>query len=260
MLDRILELEFLYLATLTTRHDRDWGFLFLNENQPVYYDANHAHIRKPVDHTEKVVDEVISFYQSKNIIPRFYLYNPAEQPALLCELKSKGFKYEELVTPVQLWDQKVVNLEDNDTITIEEVTEANYQEALEIECSIKEIGGREVREKALKDEFDHPAYQHFMLRYNGVACSTACIFAQGRQARMESVATLEEYRGKGLIGYIIQHIQQEVEKQGFENLWVFPINERVEKVYSRYGFDTVMKLTTGHAFLGGKSITEIQNS
>jgi len=134
---------------------------------------------------------------------------------------------------VQLWDQKVVNLEDNGTISIEEVTEANYQEALEIECSIKEIGGHEVREKALKDEFDHPAYQHFLLRYNGVACSTACIFAQGRQARMESVATLEEYRGKGLIGYIIQHIQQEVEKQGFDNLWVFPINERVEKVYSR---------------------------
>jgi hypothetical protein len=28
----------------------------------------------------------------------------------------------------------------------------------------------------------------------------------------------------------------------------------------RYGFETVMTLTTGHAFLGGKSITEIQNS
>jgi predicted acetyltransferase len=77
---------------------------------------------------------------------------------------------------------------------------------------------------------------------------------------MESVATLEEYRGKGLIGYIIQHIQQQVYKQGFENLWVFPINERVEKVYIRYGFETFMTVTTGHAFLGGKSITEIQKS
>ncbi|MBT2682210.1 GNAT family N-acetyltransferase [Bacillus sp. ISL-37] len=259
MLDKILELEFAYLATFTARHDREWGFLFINENQPVYYDANHAHVRKPVEHPANVVEEVISFYQEKNIIPRFYIYTPAEQPALLRELKSKGFGYEELPSPVQLWDQKVMNLERNDAISIEEVTEANYQEALEIECSIKEIGGREVREKALKEEFDHPAYQHFLLRYNGVACSTACIFAHGRQARMESVATLEEYRGKGLIGYIIQHIQQVVEKQGFENLWVFPINERVEKVYNRYGFDTVMTLTTGHAFLGGKSIIELQN-
>lgn len=259
MLDKILELEFAYLATFTTRHDREWGYLFLNESQPAYYDANHAHVRKLVDHPENVVEEVITFYQEKSIIPRFYIYTPDEQPALIRELKSKEFGYEELPSPVQLWDQKVMNLERNDSISIEEVTEANYQEALEIECSIKEIGGREVREKALKEEFDHPAYQHFLLRYNGVACSTACIFAHGRQARMESVATLEEYRGKGLIGYIIQHIQQVVQEQGFENLWVFPINERVEKVYNRYGFDTVMTLMTGHAFLGGKSIIELQN-
>jgi N-acetylglutamate synthase-like GNAT family acetyltransferase len=260
MLDKIFELDFAYLATFTTHHDREWGFLYLNEGQPVYYDANHAHISKPVDDPEKVVAEVISFYQEKNIIPRFYVYSPDEQPALLIELKSKGFGYEELPSPVQLWDQKVMTLERNDAISIEEVTEANYQEALEIECSIKEIGGREVREKALKEEFEHPAYQHFLLRYNGVACCTACIFSHGRQARMESVATFEEYRGKGLIGYIIQHIQQQIHKQGFENLWVFPINERVEKVYIRYGFETVMTVTTGHAFLGGKSITEIQNS
>jgi len=72
MLDRILELEFAYLATFTTRHDRNWGFLFLNENQPVYYDANHAHIHKPVDDTEKVVNEVISFCQPKSCSAGLY--------------------------------------------------------------------------------------------------------------------------------------------------------------------------------------------
>ena len=177
MIDKILEMDFAYLATFTTRHDREWGFLFLNEEQPAYYDANHAQISKSIDHPKNVVDEVISFYKEKNIIPRLYIYSPAEQPALLSELKSKGFGYEELTSPVQLWDQKVINLGRNDAISIEEVTEATYQEALEIECNIKEIGGREVREKALKEEFNHPAYQHFLLRYNGVACSTACIFA-----------------------------------------------------------------------------------
>jgi GNAT superfamily N-acetyltransferase len=259
LLDQIFELDFAYLATFTNRHDREWGILFLNEDNPAYYDANHAHVHKLIENPEKVVEEVISFYKKAHIIPRFYIYNPAEQPVLLSELKSRGFGYEELTGPVQLWNQKVIDLEKNETISIEEVTEANFQEALEIECSIKEIGGRAVREKALKEEFDHPAYQHFLLRYNGVACSTACIFAHGSQARMESVATLEEYRGKGLIGHLIQHIQQEVQNKGFEKLWVFPINERVEKVYSRYGFDTLMTLTTGHAFLGGRSITEIQN-
>jgi N-acetylglutamate synthase-like GNAT family acetyltransferase len=75
---------------------------------------------------------------------------------------------------------------------------------------------------------------------------------------MESVATLEEYRGKRLIGELIQFIQHEVKNRGIEQFWVFPINESVEKVYQRYGFQTITTLKTGHAYLGGKGIKEIQ--
>lgn len=45
--------------------------------------------------------------------------------------------------------------------------------------------------------------------------------------------------------------------RGLDNLWVIPINEKVEKVYEKYGFETVEKIKTGHAFLEGKSIKEI---
>ncbi len=138
------------------------------------------------------------------------------------------------------------------------VTDQNYTEALHIECSIKEFGGKEVRDKAFAKEFNHPNFEHYLLRYNDAACATACLFVDGNQARMESVATLDEYRGRGLIGELIHSIQVEVDKKGLENLWVFPINEKIEKVYQKYGFRTVEKLKMGHAFLGGKSITEIQ--
>jgi N-acetylglutamate synthase-like GNAT family acetyltransferase len=149
--------------------------------------------------------------------------------------------------------------ERNENVKIELVTKDNYSEALHIECSIKELGGKAVREKAFEVEFNHPNFEHYLLRYNGSACSTACIFVSGNQARMESVATLEEYRGKGLIGELIHFIQVEVAKMGLENLWVFPINEKVEKVYQKYGFRTITQLKTGHAFLGGKSIAELRD-
>ncbi|EMF45242.1 hypothetical protein B481_3409 [Planococcus halocryophilus Or1] len=42
-----------------------------------------------------------------------------------------------------------------------------------------------------------------------------------------------------------------------EKLWVHPINEQVEKVYSRYAFATIHILQSGHAFLDGKSIKGI---
>jgi predicted acetyltransferase len=174
------------------------------------------------------------------------------------EIKSYSFQVEELNVPVQLWNKKRNDPQNNPLVTIEKVTNQNFTEALEIECSIKEFGGKEIREKAFHNEFEHPNFTYYLLRYAGVACSTACIFENGNQAQLESVATLKQYRGKGLIGELIYYIQNDVSNKGFEYLWVFPINESVEKVYKRYGFDTVGNVKMGHAFLSGKSIKEIR--
>ena len=252
-------LDIAYCETFTRRIDTSWGILFCNENQPDYYDANHARIMTACDNSHEVAEEVINFFQSKNIVPRFYIYDLENQQNLLTELKSRNFKYEELISPVQLWDNNIISIPTDPMVKIEKVTKENYREAIEIEGSIKEFGGLEVMEKVFEEQFNHPAFTHYLLRYDGVACSTACIFVDGNQARMESVATLEAFRGKGLIGQIIHYIQQEVTKKRIEKLWVFPINEAIEKVYQKYGFETVHKAVAGHAFLSGKSIKEIQS-
>lgn len=257
-IEHILRLDSAYLETFSTRTKTKWGSLFLNENQPFYYDANHAHISEPCENPQEVIEDVIAFYQSKNIIPRLYLYNLDAIGNLISTLKNNDFGYEELTMPVQLWDNKIFNKKLNENVLFEIVTESNYPEALAIECSIKEFGGKEVRAKAFEEEFNHSNFMHYLLRYDGVACATACLFISENQARLETVATLEAYRGKGLIGDLIHYIQKEAAKKDLENLWVFPINEEIEKVYLKYGFHTVEKLITGHAFLGGKSIIEIR--
>lgn len=260
ILDKILELDKAYLDTFTNRVDTSWGAIFHNVDQPAYYDANHAHIVKIPDNPKAVIEEVLQFYNERNLPPRFYIYDFEKQETFIETVKNYQFQVESMVHPVQLWNQEIIDHTPNEKVTIEKVTADNFHEALEIECSIKELGGREVREKSLPEEFKHPAFTHYLLRYDGVACSTACLFEAGDQVRLESVATIEEYRGKGLIGELIYFLQKEVQKGDFENFWVFPINERVEKVYLRYGFKTVEKLITGHAFLYGKSIKELQGS
>ncbi|MBT2655940.1 GNAT family N-acetyltransferase [Bacillus sp. ISL-18] len=254
----IILLDFAYLETFTKRIETSWGSIFCNESQPNYYNANHAHISDSINHPTLIIDEVKNFYQSRKLIPRFYIYNVDAQQELVDQLKMDHFGFEELISPVQLWDQKVLVKEKRKEIDIERVTKENYSEALHIECSITEFGGKAVREKAFEVEFNHPSFTYYLLRYEGVACATACIFIHDHQARMESVATLAEYRGRGLIGELIHFIQTEVAKKGLKNLWVFPINEKIEKVYQKYGFQTVAKLRMGHAFLAGKSIKEIQ--
>ncbi|PGY06812.1 GNAT family N-acetyltransferase [Bacillus sp. AFS031507] len=260
ILHKILELDFAYLDTFTNRMDTSWGSIFYNEDQPAYYDANHAHIIQVPENPEAVIEEVLHFYTDRNLAPRFYIYDFEKQARFIEALQTYQFQTESLVSPVQLWNQEINEHKRNDKVTIERVTTDNFHEALEIECSIKELGGREVREKSLPEEFKHPSFTHYLLRYDGVAFSTACLFEHEGQVRLESVATIEEYRGKGLIGELIYFLQEEVKNQGVENFWVFPINERVEKVYLKYGFQTIAKLTTGHAFLSGKSIKEIQGS
>ncbi|PGM71274.1 GNAT family N-acetyltransferase [Bacillus cereus] len=256
-LKNVLELDFAYLETFTSRIEKSWGSIFCNESNPYYYDANHAHVCVVSLDPQLIVDEVIHFYKTKNIVPRFYIYNLDMQEKLISELQIKNFGFEELISPVQLWNKKLTKKDKNEKVTIEKVSELNFEEALDIECNIKEFGGGEVRKKAFQEEFQHPAFTHYLLRYNGVACSIACIFEHEKQARMESVATIEKFRGKGLIGELIHFIQSEVMNRGLDNLWVIPINEKVEKVYEKYGFETVEKIKTGHAFLEGKSIKEI---
>jgi len=254
----LLMLDTYYYETFSKRIDTTWGTLFCNEKQPNYYDSNHAHIIDECLHPKRVIEEVVSYYQCKKIIPRFYIYNTENQQNLITELKAKGFGYEELISPVQLWNNKMVKLENNKEVTIEKVTKENYQEALDIESSIKEFGEKESIEQVYNEQFNHSSFTHYILRLNGVPCSTACIFEYGKQARLESVATVQEFRGRGLIGKIILFIQKEVINRDIKRLWVFPINEAVEKVYQKYGFQTVKKLTVGHAFLSGKSIHEIR--
>ncbi|MBO8155666.1 MAG: GNAT family N-acetyltransferase [Bacillaceae bacterium] len=257
LIKQIEELEFTLLQSFSNRQDQPWGVLFWNEHQPDYYDANHAHISEQPDNPHKVIDEVISFYEAMNIIPRFYLYNIESLTSFIAQLKEKGFQFEAFSQPIQLWNKKIIQLPLNIDVTIEKVTRKNYHEALWVECQIKEFGGKAVREKAFESEFNDQRYTHYVLKYQGNPCSTACLFVHGNQGRVETVATTEEYRGKGLIGFLLQHIQRETQRLKLEKLWVHPINERVEKVYSRYGFTTILTLQTGHAFLGGKSIKEI---
>lgn len=253
-------LDSAYYQTFTKEIQTSWGYLYINEDQPTYYDANHAYIRLVPSEPDKIITKVIHFYQSKHLIPRFYIYNVEQQTKLISALKERGFGYEELVHPVQLWNGSLSLGRNDPRITIELVTDDNFQEAMNIECSIKEFGGQGVREKAFKAEYEHPAFTYYLLRLNGVACSTACFFIEGNHARLESVATLKEFRGQGLIGQLIYFLQHEVKKRNIEYFWVFPITEQVEKVYSHYGFQTLDTLRAGHAFLGGKSVQEIRES
>ncbi len=245
--------------TFSMMEQRSWGYLFCHAENPLHYDANHAHLHTAPDpeQIDEIVREVVAFYSEKKIIPRFYLYGQKDNHALLDSLQHHQFRLESFQTPVQLWSGRYAEVEHASDIQIEQVTAENCDDCLSVE-SIDDFGGGSIREKALALELQHPGYRHFLLRWNGEPASTTCLFQAGDTVRIESVATLPDYRGRGLIGHLLRHVQEEFVRMGAAHLLVCPINEQVEKVYSRYGFQTVGHVDLVHAFRGGKGITEIR--
>jgi hypothetical protein len=53
-IEHIFRLDFAYLETFSTRKETRWGSLFLNENQPSYYDAT-MHISVNLENPQEVM-------------------------------------------------------------------------------------------------------------------------------------------------------------------------------------------------------------
>ncbi|WP_051967963.1 GNAT family N-acetyltransferase [Brevibacillus thermoruber] len=249
-----------YKRAFSGMEARSWGLLFVNEENPMHYDANHAHVFRPVAgeaEAEAIVRETTAFFSQRGIIPRLYVYAPEDKQPLIAALERHGFQTESLPAPMQLWQGVLADVRPMEGIAIEPVTAANYDDCLIVE-SIPELGGRDVREKAFAMEFAHPDFAHYLLRVDGEPASSLCLLRAGEYMRVENVATLPAFRGRGLIGHLLRHAQERFLETGGARLLVFPINDRVERVYRRYGFVAVGEVRTLHAYRGGKGIREIR--
>ncbi|MDT3417765.1 ribosomal protein S18 acetylase RimI-like enzyme [Brevibacillus aydinogluensis] len=249
-----------YKRAFSRMEVRSWGMLFVNEANPMHYDANHAHVSQPVTgeaEAEAIVRETISFFSERGIIPRIYVYEQGDKEPLIAALERHGFQMESLPSPMQLWQGELAEARPMEGIVIEPVTAANYDDCLTVE-SIPELGGREVREKAFAREFAHPDFSHYLLRVNGEPASTLCLLRAGEYMRVENVATLPAFRGRGLIGHLLRHAQERFLEEGGSRLLVFPINDHVARLYRRYGFADVGEVRLLHAYRGGKGILEIR--
>ncbi|MET4561056.1 N-acetylglutamate synthase-like GNAT family acetyltransferase [Lysinibacillus parviboronicapiens] len=257
-LEKIIQLDIDYIKSFSDMEKCAAGILFYNQEIPTYYDANHAHIWQKIEQVDCFLMDIKKFYVSKGLIPRMYLYNVEENQQCIEKLHVHGFQYETFTDDIQCWNGEFVQLPINPAIDIERVTDNNVQEALAVEMSISTFGEPALIKEAFYKTYQSPHFTYYLLRVNGVACCTADIFVAGNQGRVESVATIESFRGRGLIGYLLRHIQQQSMKAGIENLWIMPISAPVARVYAKLNFKSVGSVTSIHAFTEGKSIKELR--
>ncbi|WP_067934261.1 GNAT family N-acetyltransferase [Alicyclobacillus kakegawensis] len=244
----IMEMEHAYKRSFANTKEEDWGYLYWNENNPSHWDANHAWVLRVPENHGATREQVEQFYEGRGIAPRFYIWNLRANQDFMKHLQMNGYRTETSVNAVQIWGGTFVETVSHAEVTVEPVTDENYVDALHVECSMTEFGGREVREKAFEREFHSPLYTHFLMRVHGHPAGIACLFMCGRHARVESVGIVEAFRGRGLVKPLLRRVQEEARTQGCAQLWVFPIDEVAERIYQKCGFATCGRFESAHAY------------
>ncbi len=247
-LQLIWDMELAYKTTFSHADERPWGYLFCDPDNPRYWDANHAWVRRAPADPNSLIHEVITFYLQRSIMPQFYLFDVEGQVDFLHSLSAHGFKTEVSRDPVQRWDGTIAQTRPLPGVVIEEVGERNYEDALAVQGSIEEFGGPS-RAQAFMREYQSGQSRYYLLRSSGIPVATACLFRYGESARLESVATLKKYRRMGFARRLISHFQELASQTGLESLFVLPNGEDAENVYQKCGFVTVGAVETGHAHM-----------
>ncbi|GAB4268205.1 MAG: GNAT family N-acetyltransferase [Candidatus Rifleibacteriota bacterium] len=103
------------------------------------------------------------------------------------------------------------------------------------EVFIKE---QNVPENLEKDQFDSDAI-HLVVEADGIPVATGRLFSDpddSSVARIGRIATLKEYRGRGIAGKVVADLLDCALKKGFKKVIIHAQSD-VEKMYSRFGFE-----------------------
>lgn len=253
----ITEIDREIIKTLAPYEQREWGFLCWNTSNPTQYFTNHAQIIEPCSNVTVVIDEVIEFYQGHGLVPRFYIYELERHGELLEALRERGFSFVRGDdTKYMRWEGETfadsVLGQPTAEVLIESVNDDNAEMAFTVVSGVDEFTQGEYMRIAFETERKNPLYYHYVLFENGQPAACTLFFVSGDYVMIENVATLPAFRGKGYAGYLIAHMQREFLKLGKKQLGLIPMNEKVEKLYQRYGFETLGATKFVNAFLEPK--------
>lgn len=231
----ILE-EDLFPKLITNYQERPYGILFYNESNKISYDSNHAVIYKDqIEHLEKVLEDIINFYQSKSIHPS--IYQATQDEGYFEEHKhvfnKMGFK---------VWTErpaKFMVLEgDNEidvskSLTIKLINE--WDERIASDICIPSAEAYEI--EVFKNAINHKAAKVFV----GFKDDEAKVILSMHESdlgcvRFDYILVSKNERkhgyGKEMISYVTEYCKQ----HKLENCYLWPAHEVSERISHQAGF------------------------
>lgn len=244
-IQKIYAEEDLFPREITSREERDYGFLFYNEANKDSYDSNHAIIfREKVSDLGQVLEDIISFYTAKGISPN--IYQSVAEEGYFEEVKSKLLEY-----GFESWTeaQRYMVLAEENTITpnpeivVEKVSEWKEEYATEIFEKAGEPWEIDVARRAVAN----CNTLFFVAYYEGRPVGMLHAHVADGVCRGDYLLVATEARNKGVGRALMYHYVEYCNANQIEDCYLWTDVDTAEKIYYEAGYRYVETRKAGRA-------------
>ena len=237
---RITEFARWFFETTSTRteHTR-FGTAYFNDDFPVRYNANLLFADRIAPATPQDVvaelDRLLGGYVHRKV-----LLSDDEGIRLAAGIRDLGYVGERVVSMVQRGEPDRPGQLD----LVEEIDHASRRELL-MDLCLREEWGRAPGVAESLSEFpgwleEKIGARFFVQRIDGVIAGTCELYIHEGIAQVESVDTLEEFRGRGVARNIVLRAVSEGRKAGAEMVFIeADADDWPKQLYERLGFEHV---------------------
>lgn len=250
-LEKIYREEDLFPREITFWEERDYGFLFYNEENKDSYDSNHAVIfRNKITDLNQVLEDIVKFYVEKGLKP--VIYQSISDEGYFEEIKESLSEY-----GFESWSeqQKYLVLSEhnriipNPEIVVLKVTEWQEAYGSEIFEKAEEPWETEVARKALNNKNTI----FFVAYFNGKPIGMTYAHLRDGVCRVDYLLVSKEHRKIGAGRTLISSFVEYCRENQIENCFLWPDGETAERIYYEAGFRSVETRWAGRAsYMKGK--------
>lgn len=244
-LEKIYKEEDLFPREITFWEEREYGFLFYNEDNKDSYDSNHAVIFKnKISDLNQVLDDIVKFYIEKGMKP--VIYQSVSEEGYFEDIKSilSDYGFESWLESQRYMVLSERNeITPNTAITVRKISEWQEQYGTEIFEKAEEPWEIPVAKKSL----DNSNTLFFVAYYKGKPVGMMYAHVRDDVCRVDYLLVSKEHRNMGVGRALINSFVEYCKAEQIENCFLWPDGETAERIYYEAGFRHVDTRRAGRA-------------
>jgi GNAT superfamily N-acetyltransferase len=235
-IEKMLERDKYFCEFFTNKEQRDYGILYYNTDNPLSYDSNHAHILDLDHNVEAAIRDIITFYQSRNLMPRVYCsFVDNELDILRNYFPAHGFNITTQKYTYYRFNPAFLPIESGRT-ACRRISKISREI---IDLIYSDENGGEWTVKVLQKHIHDPSY-HLLGRFHRERLvAMASVKTQDGYSRVDDVITRINFRGRHFGTDLMKYLVTYHNNISDNYLYLYADNPIAIRMYQNVGFEEI---------------------